>query len=98
MPDPTIPEQPHDEAEELLPWYVTGQLDATERERVEAHLADCASCRDEFVLERRRMQDLRSFSPRSSRAGSAFARELRGRSGARREQSHPPGKLPLTSG
>ena len=63
MPDPTIPEQPHDEAEELLPWYVTGQLDATERERVEAHLADCASCRDEFVLERRRMQALRSFSP-----------------------------------
>ena len=26
MNDPTI-DNPHDEAEELLPWYVTGRLD-----------------------------------------------------------------------
>ncbi len=63
MPEPNIPEQPHDEAEELLPWYVTGQLDATERERVEAHLAACSNCRDELLLERRRTQALRAFSP-----------------------------------
>lgn len=63
MPDPTIPRRPHDDAEELLPWYVTGQLEAAERERVEAHLADCRSCREELVLERRRMQALRAFSP-----------------------------------
>lgn len=63
MPDPIIPDRAHDEAEELLPWYVTGQLEAPERERVEAHLAACAGCREELVLERRRMQALRSFSP-----------------------------------
>jgi len=63
MREPIISEQPHDEAEELLPWYVTGQLGATERERVEAHLAACSTCRDELMLERRRMQALRAFSP-----------------------------------
>jgi hypothetical protein len=30
-----------------LPWFVVGQLDTAERARVEAHLAQCASCRDE---------------------------------------------------
>jgi len=63
MPDPIIPHRSHDDAEELLPWYVTGQLEAAERERVEAHLADCRSCREELVLERRRMQALRALSP-----------------------------------
>ena len=30
--DPSLSEHgPHDEAEELLPWYATGQLDAAER-------------------------------------------------------------------
>ena len=41
MTEPTA-RHPHDEAEELLPWYVTGRLDAADRERVEKHLTDCA--------------------------------------------------------
>lgn len=33
------------ETEELLPWYLNGSLEATERTRVEAHLAQCPRCR-----------------------------------------------------
>ena len=33
---------PHDEVQELLPWFVNGTLDTDEAERVEAHLASCA--------------------------------------------------------
>ena len=61
--DPIAPDQPHNEAEGLLPWYATGQLDAPERERVELHLAACANCRDELVLERRRIRAFRAYSP-----------------------------------
>ena len=35
----------HEEIEMLLPWYVTGQLDAAEKAQVDAHIAGCADCR-----------------------------------------------------
>ena len=54
---------PHDEAEELLPWYVTGRLDAADRERVEKHLTDCAQCQAQLPLERRLADEYRAFSP-----------------------------------
>jgi anti-sigma factor RsiW len=54
---------PHDEAEELLPWYVTGRLDAADRERVEKHLTDCARCQAELRVERRFAEDYRAYSP-----------------------------------
>jgi len=34
----------HDEAEALLPWYATGQLDVGDRALVDAHLVSCARC------------------------------------------------------
>lgn len=43
---------PHDEVQELLPWFVNGTLDTDEAERVEAHLASCAECRGELAAER----------------------------------------------
>jgi len=61
--DRDIRDQPHDEAEELLPWYASGQLHETERERVEAHLAACADCRDQLVVERQRIHAFRAYSP-----------------------------------
>jgi len=42
----------HAKVQALLPWFVTGRLDATERAEVEAHLAGCPRCRAELALER----------------------------------------------
>ena len=54
---------PHDEAEELLPWYATGQLDASERARVERHLYSCAACRSQLSVERRLISEFQATSP-----------------------------------
>jgi putative zinc finger protein len=48
----------HQEAQELLPWYVTGQIDPADRARLEAHLADCAGCQAEVRLEMRLSQEV----------------------------------------
>jgi Putative zinc-finger len=37
----------------LLPWYLRGRLDADERVRVEAHVAQCARCQAELAWERK---------------------------------------------
>lgn len=42
---------PHRSTQELLPWYVTGKLDAEDRAKVDTHLAGCAACRDELAAE-----------------------------------------------
>ncbi len=54
---------PHEQAEELLPWYATGQLDAADRSLVEAHLAACARCQRQLAGERRMVEQFQSFSP-----------------------------------
>lgn len=43
---------PHRDVMALLPWHVTGQLDADDAARVEAHLDGCAACRDAVEHER----------------------------------------------
>jgi len=64
MSDPVVDDgAPHDEAEELLPWYVTGRLDPADRERVEKHLTDCANCQAQLRLERRLADEYRAYSP-----------------------------------
>lgn len=42
---------PHDQARQLLPWYVNDTLDPDEKAMVDAHLADCAECRAELAAE-----------------------------------------------
>lgn len=54
---------PHEQAEELLPWYATGQLDDVDRLLVEAHLAACARCQRQLAGERRMVDQFQSFSP-----------------------------------
>jgi hypothetical protein len=44
---------PHEATMLLLPWYVTGEIEPGDRLLVDAHLADCAECRDELAAERR---------------------------------------------
>jgi anti-sigma factor RsiW len=64
MTDRTLDDRnPHDEAEELLPWYVTGRLDQADRERVEKHLTNCADCQAQLRLERRLADEYRAYSP-----------------------------------
>lgn len=46
-----LPSDRHLDADSLLPWYLTGSLDAAERARVEAHLAGCADCQAELKVE-----------------------------------------------
>jgi hypothetical protein len=41
----------HREVQDLLPWYLGDQLDAAERERVEAHLKVCAECQAEVRFQ-----------------------------------------------
>jgi hypothetical protein len=43
----------HDEIRSLLPWYVTGRLDATEHARVAAHVSTCRECQEDLEFERR---------------------------------------------
>jgi len=55
--------RPHDEAEELLPWYATGQLDERERASVERHLLACPECRQQLTLERRMIGRFQAMTP-----------------------------------
>jgi hypothetical protein len=47
------PNDAHREAQDLLPWYLTGRLDADETAMVEAHLAECETCRADLRVEGR---------------------------------------------
>jgi anti-sigma factor RsiW len=62
---------PHDEAEELLPWYATGQLNSDERALVERHLYSCAECRQQLAVERRLIDQFQTMTPE---ADSGWAR------------------------
>lgn len=64
MADPIMSwDKPHEEAEALLPWYATGQLEDEDRARVEKHLSACADCREQLATERRLVQEFRAFTP-----------------------------------
>jgi anti-sigma factor RsiW len=43
---------PHVAVQRLLPWYLTGRLETSEHEAVEAHMAACPECRAELETER----------------------------------------------
>jgi len=43
---------PHRETRDLMPWLITGRLEAEEKARVEAHLAACEECSRELAGER----------------------------------------------
>jgi hypothetical protein len=63
MAGPNLTERkPHDEAEELLPWYASGQLDEADRAKVDAHLSSCAYCRQQLALERQLIDEFRAMT------------------------------------
>lgn len=64
MAGPNLTERkPHDEAEELLPWYANGQLDLADRAKVEAHLSSCAHCRQQLALDRQMIDEFQAMTP-----------------------------------
>lgn len=42
----------HHQVQAILPWYLTGQIDAADRNMVESHLAICPTCREDLKAER----------------------------------------------
>jgi anti-sigma factor RsiW len=51
----------HDEAQRLLPWYVSGELDASDFALVDGHLADCAECRADLQWEETLMAEVEAL-------------------------------------
>jgi anti-sigma factor RsiW len=60
----------HRQAQALLPWYVTGQLEPDEAQRIKAHLDACPVCRVELAAERRLREAIVS-APVEAREGRA---------------------------
>ena len=54
---------PHHDAEELLPWYATGQLESDDLALVEEHLSSCAHCRRQLAFERRMADQVAQLTP-----------------------------------
>lgn len=48
-----MPADDHRDIQSLLPWFLNGKLEASERDRVQAHLGECADCRAELGAEQR---------------------------------------------
>lgn len=48
-----LPSEEHQALRELLPWYVTGTLDAQDQARVEAHVGGCAECQADVRFQQR---------------------------------------------
>jgi len=77
----------HQAVYKLLPWYITGTLDAAERATVDAHLAGCLECRAELTREQALGAAVKSL-PDADRGWDALR--------ARLETPAPPAVRPRT--
>lgn len=70
MDDAQLPgDAEHLAVEELLPWYVTGALDADDAVRVDIHLGDCNACRL-LLLEEEGLREAVAALPIGGRASA----------------------------
>lgn len=53
-----MPADDHRDIQSLLPWYLSGKLEGAERDRVQAHLGQCADCRAELAAEHRLSREI----------------------------------------
>ncbi len=67
---------PHEEVQELLPWFVNGALAHDEVALIEAHLADCAECQAELAAERQLAAAIESSPIDSEAAWERMERRL----------------------
>jgi Putative zinc-finger len=79
----------HAEAEELLPWYSTGQLDGKDRAMVEKHLASCVACQRQLRFDQRMIEELGAFDPQVESGWSRL------RSRIEQDESGRPRGLPI---
>jgi anti-sigma factor RsiW len=84
---------PHDEAEELLPWYATGQLEEPDRVRLEDHLTSCSDCREQLTLERRIVQEFRTTDPEMDAGWTRLRSRIEAESSSARKLPHETGGL-----
>lgn len=68
---------PHDEVQELLPWFVNRTLDDADTKRVEAHLDECSECRAELELERQLAAAIENSPTDSRPAWERMERKLK---------------------
>jgi anti-sigma factor RsiW len=53
----------HEDCWKLLPWFVTGRLSASDQQRIERHLEECAACRAELAEQRELCMHIRRDEP-----------------------------------
>ena len=67
---------PHEQTSKLLPWYVNDTLDEAEAAMVDAHLAECSTCRAEAGQERALRRDVASLALDSDHGWAAMRQKL----------------------
>jgi len=80
---------PHRDTQADLPWYVTGQLDESERARVDEHLATCASCREDLESERLLANDIAKLPLNADAGWAELRRRMNSTPRQRRLQGQP---------
>jgi hypothetical protein len=49
----------HQEVVALIPWYLNSRLPDHERQRIDAHIANCAACRADLLIEKRIFESIK---------------------------------------
>jgi hypothetical protein len=80
---------PHAQTQHLLPWYVTGALAGKELSLVEAHLIECADCREDAEIEKTLARHVRTLPCDVERGWQTLKARLDG------AQAAPPRKATL---
>ena len=78
---------PHAQCQRLLPWYANGTLEGDELTSVEAHLADCAECREDLKAEEILARQIKSLPSDVERGWAALRARVQG---AAEDQSRAP--------
>ena len=77
-------DDPHEQTQRVLPWYVNGTLQADEAAAVEAHLAECEECRADLDAEMSLARRIASLSQDADRGWTALRDRLEARAAPRR--------------
>ena len=82
--------EPHAQAQRLLPWYVNGSLEGDELAQVEAHLADCAECREDVKTEQSLARQIRTLPSDVERGWASLRARVEGSGRDQRREAGRP--------